>query len=666
MCGISGFVSNTKNDLRSLKAMTDIIDHRGPDDEGFVVFAEYDSQPLCLGGDDTPYEAYRSGLQSMPVKPISYVEDMEAGVALGHRRLSILDLSTYGHQPMSYAEGALWITYNGEIYNFIELRSELTDLGYHFISDTDTEVILAAYKEWGVRCLERFVGMWAFTIYDRTKGDIFMARDRFGIKPLYYWFDPKKNFYFGSEIKQFIACDGWKAKMNSQRVYDYLIYSLTDHTDETMFKGVFHIPPGHYIQKNVKEISPDENGKINPVKWYDLTRNPSSISFHEASAGFEKHFKDAVRMHLRSDVPVGSALSGGLDSSAIVCEINNILRSEGKDGIQKTFSSCSEFEKYDEKKWMDIVVNRTNTDAYYIYPDTKHLFELTSKILWHQDEPYQSQSAYLGYHVFQLAKEQQVKVLLNGQGADEYLGGYSQFNKAIYFELFKKLKWKGLYNEIRSSNGWDIYNTMPVMGYMLLPEKARNLFIKYFSYVSDIKNIIDIQKLGAENTHPYTTIQHDVTSVPGITRLNLFHNPLGKYLRWEDRNSMAHSIEARVPFLDHRLVEYTYNLPSDYLFSKGVTKRVMRNGLKEILPHEIANRKDKKGFITPEEQWVKKEYPDIFREKLKDAMAQTNGIIKSEALQYYDDVVNGDKPFDYTYIRLILFAEWASVFNVDL
>lgn len=665
MCGISGFVSKVKTNVKNLKAMTDIIVHRGPDDEGYAVFGDYDSLPLCFGGKDTPNAVYRSFLRSKPRNNISSISGMKAEVALGHRRLSILDLSFFGHQPMCSEDAELWITYNGEIYNYLELRHILTEKGYRFMSDTDTEVILAAYREWGTDCLDRFIGMWAFAIYDNARGEIFLARDRFGIKPLYYWFDPEKTFYFGSEIKQFTVLDGWKATVNSQRAYDYLIYSLTDHCDETMFNSVFHLPAGHYYKAKTRNIWPDENGKLDIVKWYDLTRKPSNMTFEEASEGFAEHFKNAVRIHLRSNVPVGSALSGGLDSSAIVCEINNILNSKGKNSIQKTFSSCSKLKKYDEKRWMDIVVNHTGIDAHFIYPDTENLFDLTSTILWHQDEPYQSQSAYLGYHVFKLAKEKRVKVLLNGQGADEYLGGYGQFNNAVYYNLFRNMKWNDLLEEVQYANGSSKYQVIQNIGYLLVPERVRNVAVKYYSSVSDIKKLIAVDELKAKNSHPYTNIPNDVSTVPGITKLNLFHNPLTKYLRWEDRNSMAHSIEARVPFLDHRLVEFTFNLHPEYLYTKGVTKRVMRHGLREILPYEIANRKDKKGFITPEEHWVKYASTEIFRNRIAESVSETGGIINKKAISYFDDIVGGKKPFDYTYIRLILFTEWMKIFNLD-
>jgi len=664
MCGISGFTSRRPIGLGNLKAMTDIIRHRGPDDEGYAVFRTARSTPLCLGGIDTPSEAYSSDLSYKPVRSITASPEQKATLALGHRRLSILDLSVHGHQPMCSSDGALWISYNGEIYNYLELRTELNELGHRFHTGTDTEVILAAYREWGEGCLDRFIGMWAFAIYDSQAAELFLARDRFGIKPLYYWFDPDDTFYFGSEIKQFTACKGWEAKLNGQRAYDYLVYSLTDHTDETMFDGVFQLQPGHCYKESVANITPGSGGKIESYRWYNLERNPSDVSFEEASSGFESRFKEAVRLHLRSDVPVGSALSGGLDSSAIVCEINNLLCTEGKNGIQKTFSSCSEFKNYDERKWMDIVVRHTEMDAHYTYPKTNQLHELTSTILWHQDEPYQSQSAYLGYHVFQLAREQQVKVLLNGQGADEYLGGYGQFDNAIFYNFFKKMKWGILLREIRNARGRNLYNTLPVLSYLLIPEIIRNRIVNYFSTVSHIKNMIDMEALGASTLHPFQTINADISSVPGISRLNLFYTPLAKYLRWEDRNSMAHSIEARVPFLDHRLVEYTYNLPSEYLFSNGTTKRVMREGLRQILPSEIADRKDKKGFITPEEQWVKHEDREMFRSWMQSAIDASQGIIKREALDYFDDMAEAIVPFDYTYIRLILFSEWVKVFKV--
>lgn len=669
MCGIAGFISQRGEQAETLRKMTDIIKHRGPDDEGFVLFEESALPPYCLGGENTPQNAFESPLSYAPTEDISSYSDLNVQIGLGHRRLSILDLSVSGHQPMSTADQRYWIIYNGEVYNYLEIREELSEKGYQFVSDTDTEVVLAAYQEWGEECLSRFNGMWAIVIYDSLKQEVFIARDRFGIKPLYYWYSPDGTLYWGSEIKQFTVCDGWEARVNPQRAYDYLLHSLTDHSEETMFDGVYHIPPGHYLKSGIKELVTGENKQLPVKRWFAINRNKKKLDLDIAGEQFEHFFKKSVRMHLRSDVPVGSALSGGLDSSAIVCEINSLLRKENKDELQKTFSSVAENEAYSEKKWMDIVVEETQVDAHFTYPDLNNLFDLTSEILWHQDEPYQSQSVYLGYHVFQLAQNQNVKVLLNGQGADEYLGGYGQNRAATQFNLLKSLRWFALYQEYKATMDGNLKQFLRSLFINSIPDSLKD-FLKQKVNLLDVERFIDREKLGADTTHPYDTMAYDsetfdLSSIDDITRLHLFHNPLPRYLRWEDRNSMAHSIEARVPFLDYELVEYTCNLPHEHIYKNGVTKLVMRNGLDQVLPEKIANRKDKKGFITPEEQWVK-ENPDLFREKLEEAIEVTNGIIKPEALDYFDQVAKGEKPFNYTYWRLIQFSEWIKVFDVKL
>jgi asparagine synthase (glutamine-hydrolysing) len=327
----------------------------------------------------------------------------------------------------------------------VEIKDELIIQGYNFISNSDTEVILAAWQKWGIECQQKFNGMWAFVIYDSKKREIFISRDRFGIKPFYYWFAPDGSFCFASEIKAFTTCEGWKAKLNPQRVYDYLIYSYTDHTEETMFSGVYQIPGGHYFQAKIESILPNQKRKINTIKWYEFPQKPYNGTFEEASKQFEALFKSSIKLHLRADVPVGTALSGGLDSSAIVCEMNNILKEQGAEDLQKTFSSCSENERFDEKKWMDIVVNHTSVDAHFIYPKLEDVFKMTPNLIWFHDEPYQSLSAFSAYNVFQLVESNNIKVLLNGQGADEYLGGYGQFTYARLVSKIRRLKWVQLY-----------------------------------------------------------------------------------------------------------------------------------------------------------------------------------------------------------------------------
>ena len=665
MCGISGIITNKSLNPNEIRFMTDIIRHRGPDDEGFAFFNNDDNTVLA-GGKDTTIETWKYQSSYQPTKNIDTVQG-NFQVAFGHRRLSILDLSPAGHQPMSYQNQRYWITYNGEIYNYKELYNELIGVGYSFNTKTDTEVILASYAYWGVECLYHFNGMWSFCIYDRTKKEIFLARDRFGIKPLYYWIMPNGDFAFASEIKQFTTLSGWVPKINSQRAYDYLVYSMTDHTEETMFKDVYQIPGGHFFKSSTESLQKSSARKIIPEKWYNLKYTKFKGSFKEAASEFKQLFQSAINLQLNADVPVGTSLSGGLDSSAIVCEVNNILRSQDVQELQKTFSSCSIDDRYDERKWVDIVVEYTDVNALFIYPSYEDIFNPDSKLTWYNDEPYQSQSAYLGYHVFKSADLNNIKVLLNGQGADEYLGGYGQFSTPRYIEMFRKINWISLFNDIKHSRGYKQVLYSDVLQSIVLaslPESLYKFLTKRFGSNKRIKSLIDNRILGALNKHPYDAIQEKHQTVPEISKYLTLFSTLPKYLKWEDRNSMANSIEARVPFLDHRLVEFTYNLPDEYLDYHGETKRVLREGLRNILPEKIRLRKDKKGFITPEERWVREDNPGLFRFKLKEAIENSGGIIKQEALSYFDDTVSGKIPFDYTYWRLIQFAEWMKIFDI--
>jgi asparagine synthase (glutamine-hydrolysing) len=510
--------------------------------------------------------------------------------------------------------------------------------------------------------------MWAFAIYDNLTQEIFISRDRFGIKPLYYWFSPDGTFCFGSEIKQFTCLPGWLAKINSPRVYDYLVYSITDHTDETMFKGVYQLPGGHCFKANIGSLETILGGKLVSVKWYDLKYKKFRGSFDEAAKHFNTLFKSAVDLHLRADVPVGSALSGGLDSSAIVCEVSNILKELGANHLQKTFSSCSTDERFDEKKWIDIVVAQTSVDAHFIYPKYEDVFKMISSLTWSHDEPYQSQSAFLGYHVFKSAAQNGVKVLLNGQGADEYLGGYSQFTISRYNRMFRRLKWRALFRDLKKSGEYkkvSYTSLLQNMLYATLPVGIKNWVAANFGSYTRAKGLISLKALGSLPSHPFNVIPARHRSVPEISRHMTLFSTLPKYLKWEDRNSMANSVEARVPFLDHRLVEFAYNMPDNFLENGWQTKLILREGLKDILPPEIKERKDKKGFITPEEKWVKEDAPILFREKFKEAIEQSNGIIKPEAIKYFDDILTGKIPFDFMYWRIIQFSEWRQLFNIS-
>ncbi len=664
MCGISGIFSPQKTaSADELLRMTQIIQHRGPDGEGFVMVDFNTNTATALGSNHTPEIIWQANTAQ---KPTAHINQNKQGfhVALAHRRLSIIDLSANGHQPLCSHNQRFWITYNGEVYNFIELRQELQQTGYTFTSDTDTEVILHAYQAWGIQCLHKFMGMFAFAIYDTQTNELFMARDRFGIKPLYYYTSHTGNFYFASEIKQFFETNNWKAQLNPQQAYDYLFYSLTDHTEETLYQGVFHLPPGCYFKTNLTQTQFAYKTKIAHTRWYHLNPTPIDIPYKQACNTFLELFQQSVAQHLRADVPVGSALSGGLDSSSIVCEVNRLLKQQSKTHLQKTFSSVATDERFSEKKWIDEVVKATGVDAHFVYPGPERLADLTPKLLWYMDEPYQSQSAYLGYHVFEEAKKQGVKVLLNGQGADEYLSGYTDFKRLRRQQQLLNGAIQPLYKELKAEG----YSTKAAYQKMfglfaqsLLPFEIKQQLSPYSKDHRQMQQLINLNALGNSYAfkHPLHGLDIDTSTLVGISKMQLFHTSLPKYLRWEDRNSMANSIEARVPFLDHRLVEFTLSLPLNYLTKPNHTpKPLLSDALENVLPPVIANRRDKKGFITPEENWI----GDLVQNDIFNL--SRNSLFKHDELDAYNKlVIVKHEKYLFIQTRVMLFNLVLNIFS---
>ena len=428
MCGISGLISNKPLNVSAFAAMNMAISHRGPDDEGFVFF-DKEFNPTIVGSKDTALESWKSNDHYAPQLFIDQIQG-EYFLAFGHRRLSIIDLSPAGHMPMCDINEQYWITYNGEIYNFIEIRTELESLGYNFHTNSDTEVILIAYKEWGANCLDRFMGMFSFAILDRKNKKLFLARDRFGIKPLYYWISDSGDFYFASEIKQFTFSKEWMPKLNHQRAFDYLYAGNTDHTEETMIKEVFQIPGGHTANIDLDQYVFIAGQSISLTQWYRPIEEKFNGTFEEAKNIFKNKFFESIKMHLRADVKVGCTLSGGFDSSSITCVVNELLEQKGKTDVQYTFSAIDGDSIYSEKKWIEVVLQHIKVTPYFITPNPEEALNELDKIVWQMDEPTGSLSPYLGYLVDRNAKEQGITVLLNGQGADEYLGGYSAFRKS--------------------------------------------------------------------------------------------------------------------------------------------------------------------------------------------------------------------------------------------
>jgi asparagine synthase (glutamine-hydrolysing) len=667
MCGISGFVSFGKGNVSVLKDMTNVIRHRGPDDEGFAFFSESLTH-LCWGA-DTPRNVLESKFPFTPQKDIQTTQELEFQVGLGHRRLSILDLSAAGHQPMCTQDQNFWIVYNGEVYNHLELRMELEKLGYRFCSHSDTEVILAAFQQWGTKSFDRLQGMFAFLIYDKKNKNIIAVRDRFGIKPLYYRVS-EHGIAFASEIKQFTCTKDWSAHLNGQRAYDFLNWSLTDHTEETLFEGVFQLKGGQYLELSIDQYPTLQPGRPLPVKtWYTLQAQPFSGTFDEAATGLRTRLQDSVRFHLRADVPVGSCLSGGLDSTAITCLMNQILIQQGGGHLQKTFSACSQIQKFDERHYIDVVVDSAKLDSHYVYPESAGLFADCQKLIWHQDEPFGSSSIFAQWHVFKLAAENDVKVMLDGQGADEQLAGYHNFFGPYLTGLLKQGNLPELLKEISAMKKLHRYSaltTIKRIGNTLLPEFLRQTLRGWAGKSTAAPDWVDLRKMKAKPVDPFTAAGFKASSLADFSISQLTSSNLPMLLHWEDRDSMAHSVESRVPYLDHRLVEYAISLPDSYKLKGGLTKRTLRSAMKGYMPDEIVNRIDKLGFITAEEYWLKEQATAEFRAALHDSIESSGGILNENLKTLFEDMVAGRKPFSHLIWRAICFGAWIREFKVQL
>ncbi len=542
MCGICGF--NWKNE-KLCRDMANTLKHRGPDDEGF------------------------------------YFDD---NVSLGHRRLSIIDLEG-GHQPIYNEDKTICIVYNGEIYNYLELRKELENK-HKFYTNTDTEVILHAYEEWGKDCLNKFNGMWAFCIYNKNKNIFFLSRDRFGIKPLYYYFKEGK-FIFASEIKAILQ-HNIERTPNDLLIFDYLMYNIVDHTNETFFKGIKKIPKGHFAVFDIKK------NKLNIERYWAL--KISQEDNHGDERKIKDLFLDSVRLRLRSDVPVGSCLSGGIDSSSIVCTLSKMIDNKNI----ATFSAVFPGKDIDESTYIQTVVENSGVKSNFTSPSGEELIEDITKLIYHQEEPITGPGVYTQFRVMKLAHEKGLKVLLDGQGSDELLAGYLYFFGYYFKELLKKCRILKLIKEMRCYyNKHKRFYEIGMMLYLFLPYSfKRYIFQRENKYV----NTDFIDKYQKESTYLKDFI--DVNSL-NDSLLKHFEYKLGHLLNWEDKNSMTFSIETRLPFLDYRFVKYLFSLPSSSKIKNGETKAIFRKAMKGILPDRILQRQDKLGFETPEDEWIK-------------------------------------------------------------
>lgn len=613
MCGINAIIDLESKDrahyhMETLTEMNGRIRHRGPDGNNRLMVNE--------------------------------------SLFFGHLRLSIIDLTIRGNQPMS--KGGYTITYNGEIYNYLEIRKELETLGCEFISDSDTEVLIEAYRIWGREAFQKFNGMWALLLHDAARNQVVIARDRFGKKPLYYA-KHKGSYYFSSEIKAFV--DIFDFELNRKIAFKYLQSGWQDQSNETFISQVLQFPKSSYSVLDLdvdQELSVHNYYRISDIREY----KKSDLSFDEAKIKIRDLVFDSVQLRLRSDVDVAFALSGGIDSSIITAVAAKINRDKDgyKEGKLKTFSSVfvgSEMAAYNEKKYIDAVLRDIpELSPAFVYPDVDDFIKGLDQLLYMQDEPFVSAGMFSQQSVFELIHKNGVKVSLDGQGVDEAIGGYSSYNSIYLYEL-RKNKDRQFVSE--------------VMGFAL---HYPDLF---FNWVKDkIKrsrpqtNVIGKVFEACQNDHSQFK---QPSSFEDHCIFQLDHLFLPALLHHQDRNSMAYGVESRSPFLDYRIVEFLLSLPTSFKIKGGVRKYLLREAFRDLLPNEIYKRYSKLGFPAPLNLWMQNNH-GFFRNLLSEAI--DSGIASPSVLSEFDLQKNTGYSDYLKFIRIIFLDKWVKIYKVKI
>ena len=594
MCGIAGIVSRHPTIIgktsATLHSMTDSLIHRGPEGEGF------------------------------------WIND-DGTVALGHRRLKIIDLSDGAAQPMQY-EDRFSITYNGEIYNYPELKRELASKNYTFKTESDTEVILAAYAYWKDECLSHFDGMFSFAIWDKTEQILFCARDRFGEKPFYFQTEGDR-FLFASEMKALWTAGAGRKIQNAQ-LLNYITLGLVQNVarpDLTFFEGIYSLQPGHFLTLRLADFD------IQTVNYWDLDKETTdmSISEQDAVGKFSFLLCRSVQRRLRSDVPLGTSLSGGLDSSSIVSLIHSVQMNSGTQWDLQTFSAVFPGFEKDESPHIAAMIQKFSIQNHQITPGADDLFRDFDKLIYHQEEPFQSLSIYAQYKVYELAEQKGVKVILDGQGADETLAGYHKYYPWYWQELFRKSRSSASVArqaalKLNHRIPWGIKNKLaaylPSLAARRLEKKALRQLSDYPFIENDFKSGLDRLALSKPVIRKLNDILYFHTSQLGLQEL----------LRYADRNSMAHGREVRLPFLDHELVQFVFSLPSHYKIKDGWTKWILRSSMQNHLPDQIVWRREKVGFEPPQMKWMQ---DGRMRERIMESrkLLVKNGILKAVVMK---------------------------------
>lgn len=547
MCGIAGYVSKEKNKKKVIKKMTDRIVHRGPDAEGF------------------------------------YIDD---DVALGHRRLSIIDLST-GDQPIYNEDKSIVVVFNGEIYNYIELKSELKKLGHEFSTNTDTEVLVHGYEEYKEELPKKLRGMFAFAIWDKNNKKLFCARDHFGIKPFYYYWD-EKSLLFASEIKSFLDNPLFKKELNIELLRPYLSFNYTP-TEETFFKNVFRLNPGHYLVL--------EDGKLTIQKYFDLKFKEEDISKETAVNKIDKVMRESVEKHMLSDVEVGSFLSSGVDSSYIV----SLAKPD------KTYTVGYDIERYNEIDYAKDLADRLDINNTSRKINKEEYMDVIPKIMYHMDEPLADPAAVALYFVSEMASKD-LKVVLSGEGADEFFGGYNYYREEVDYNFYNKIpffirnmisRFCSLFPEKRGLNflvrrGQKLEDNYIGVNKVFRENEAR----KIINYPGNLRNK-DITK------HIYD-LHKDDSNIIKMQSIDINFWLMKDILHKADRMTMAFSLEGRVPFVDIEVFKVASSLPFNLKVSKENTKLALREAARKVIPNE-SYKKKKLGFPVPLRNWMRED-----------------------------------------------------------
>jgi asparagine synthase (glutamine-hydrolysing) len=622
MCGIAVVLSRDGSpiDVASLERMANVLAHRGPDDSGV--------------------------LTSGPV-------------GLGFRRLSILDLSPAGHQPMASEDGQATVVFNGEIYNFLELRKELEGLGHRFRSTGDTEVLLRAYLQWGRDCLARLNGMWAFAIHDKRRGVVFASRDRFGMKPLYRC-STKGHLLLASEIKSIRASGLVKDAINWRTAASFLLENRLDETNETFYEGIEHVPPGTAFEIEL-------GGGQKEWRYWSLEAPGNSPA--DAPAKFADLFEDSVRLHMRSDVPVGVDLSGGLDSTSIICATARVRREQG--ATEPLLAFCYQAPEFDESSYISDTLRQTGAKLVSLKTSARSLWDDLTRTLWYQDEPVHSMTAVIGYQLMRLAAQHGVKVILNGQGADETIGGYDSYFRDYWYTLVRGGRLRDAWSQVgeyaRSHRGSRprlvqrlarhlVQTELRSLGlYRAMSHSARVRRLRANSWFEEsLREQLPLDQANGE-LDLMSTLRHGVTV-----------SPLPLYLRVEDRNSMAHSVEARLPFLDYRIVSLLFNLKPEWHLRGPWNKFVLRESMRGRIPESVRSRVDKMGFPHPARRWFGNELREPVLDILHSRPTRERGIYNTKAiLRDVERHRQGEVDVASRLFKVAEFETWSGVSRVS-